>query len=285
MRVVSLTCSNTEIVDFLGLGDLLVGVDDHSDYPPDLVRALPRVGPDLQIDIEQVVALKPDLVLASLTVPGHEKVVESIERAGLRYLAPAPQSVGDVARDIKTIATALGRSERGERLAAEFERRLTSPARASMKSASPRVLVQWWPKPIIAPGALSWVQDLLERCGATNVLADEQVESRPLEDQEVELLDPDVIVVSWCGVEAHKVRPDVVLNNPGLKSTSAVTNKAVACVPEAWLGRPSPRLAWGLWALRRVVDAWAAGRAVPDAFASPDASARLLEGGAAWPDS
>ena len=78
MRVVSLACSNTEIVCALGCGDLLVGVDDHSDYPQEIISTLPRVGPDLEIDVDTVAALKPDLVLASLTVPGHEKNIEKI---------------------------------------------------------------------------------------------------------------------------------------------------------------------------------------------------------------
>ena len=61
MRVVSLTCSNTEIVCALGCADALVGVDNHSDFPEDVVSRLPRVGPDLGIDPEAVSALEPDL--------------------------------------------------------------------------------------------------------------------------------------------------------------------------------------------------------------------------------
>ena len=75
MRVVSLTCSNTEIACALGCAGYLVGVDDHSDYPVDIVTKLPRVGPDLGIDVARVAALRPDLVLASLVAPvlGHCK--------------------------------------------------------------------------------------------------------------------------------------------------------------------------------------------------------------------
>ena len=87
MRIVSLTCSNTEIVWALGAADWLVGVDDHSDFPAEVVSRLPRVGPDLDIDVERVRALAPDLVLASLTVPGHERIVERLQRARLPFLA------------------------------------------------------------------------------------------------------------------------------------------------------------------------------------------------------
>src|SRR5471032_3588215 len=96
VRVVSLTCSNTEIACALGCAGYLVGVDDHSDYPVDVVTKLPRVGPDLGIDVARVAALRPDLVLASLTVPGHERVVAELEAAGLPFFAPEPVSLEDV---------------------------------------------------------------------------------------------------------------------------------------------------------------------------------------------
>ncbi len=78
----------------------MVGVDDHSDFPAEVVNALPRVGPDLGIDVDKVTALKPDLVLGSLTVPGHEKIVAALETADLNYHAPEPVSLEDVYRDV-----------------------------------------------------------------------------------------------------------------------------------------------------------------------------------------
>ena len=104
MRVVSHTCSNTEIVCALGCSDMLVGVDDHSDFPPEVVRGLPKVGPDLGVDAKRVEQLKPDLVLTSLTVPGHEKIVDALEAAGLPLLVVEPQSLEDVYSDIERIA-------------------------------------------------------------------------------------------------------------------------------------------------------------------------------------
>lgn len=77
MRIVSLAPSNTEIVQALGLMEHLAGVDDWPDWPPS-VQSLPKVGPDLSIDLDRVEALRPDLVLASLSVPGMEKNVDGL---------------------------------------------------------------------------------------------------------------------------------------------------------------------------------------------------------------
>ena len=248
MRVVSLNCSNTEIVCALDCADLLVGVDDHSDYPAAVVARLPRVGPDLGIDIDAVLRLEPDLVLASLTVPGHEQVVAGLERAGLDYLAPEPVSLEDVYRDVRAIAHRLGVADGGEQVVSGMRARITPVPTA----LPPSLLVQWWPKPVIAPGAKSWLHDLLHLAGATHPLADEAVKSRPVSSREVVAMDPDAIVISWCGVKPEKYRPDVVYRNPDFASLKAVRKRRVYCVPEGHLGRPSPRLADGFEALARI---------------------------------
>ncbi len=250
MRVVALTCSNTEIVCALGAADWLVGVDNHSDYPSEVVSRLPRVGPDLDIDVDAVAALEPDLVLASLTVPGHERIVERLARAKLPFLAPEPRTLSDVYDDIHTIGNALGLSERADALVAdmrgELERR--APPRGL------RILVEWWPKPVIAPGRDSWVTALLTIAGAENPLAERPVKSTPLTDDEVLALRPDAAVIAWCGVRPEKYRADVVLRRPAWQSLELVRKRRVYPVPEAFLGRPGPRLVEGARALRAIVE-------------------------------
>lgn len=252
MRVVSLACSNTEIVHALGCGDLLVGVDDHSDFPEPLLAGLPRVGPDLTPDLDAVAALRPDAVLATLTVPGHERVVEGLAARGLPFIAPEPVSVEDVYADIRRIAGLLGVAERGERVVAEMRGAL-APEAVPAAGARPRVLVEWWPKPVIAPGRRSWVNDLIRGVGGTNPLGGEDVKSRPIADDEVRALAPDAFVIAWCGVHPDKYRPDVVYRNPAWADLPAIRDGRVYCVPEAYLGRPGPRLVEGARALREIV--------------------------------
>ncbi|MDA8018855.1 MAG: helical backbone metal receptor [Thermoanaerobaculia bacterium] len=252
-RIVSLTCSNTEIVAALGCGDRLVGVDDHSDFPADLLSGLPRVGPDLTIDVAAVAALQPDLVLASLTVPGHERVVESIAGAGLPYLAPEPERLDDVYSNIRQIAELLGVSERGDRLVASMQSALDVEPPTGDPDARPKIAVQWWPKPPILPGRRSWVYDLIERAGGQNLL-DDDVKSRPLEPEELASLAPDAVVISWCGVEESKYRTDVIYGNAAYAETPFVRGRQIHKIAEAYLGRPAPRLVEGFEALRRIVD-------------------------------
>lgn len=252
MRIVSLNCSNTEIVCALGLADRLVGVDDHSDFPPDVVAPLPRVGPDLTPDMERIKALEPDLVLASLTVPGHEQVIENLENAGLAYLAPEPITLDDVYGDIRRIAGALGVERAAEEVVAAMRQGIERH-RAAEDGGRPSILVQWWPKPVITPGRLSWVNDLIDLAGGSNPLGGEHVKSRPLENGEVADIDPDVIVLSWCGVEPRKYRPDVIYDKPEWARLKAVTGRRVYTIPEAYLGRPSPRLTSGGRSLRSIV--------------------------------
>jgi iron complex transport system substrate-binding protein len=285
MRIVSLACSNTEIVDALGCSDLLVGVDSHSDYPAGVVDRLPRLGPDLEIDIAAVAALKPDLVLATLTVPGHETVIEGLEAAGIPFIAPSPESLDDVYANIREIARLLGVEARGEEVVRRMQSELgpsrenaearcvpgldsgprpgsASPSTSGSASTregareptpSPSLLVQWWPKPVISPGKESWTTDVIHAAGGRNPIGTEAIKSRPIEDDEVVALAPDAIVISWCGIDPEKYRPDVIYGKKMWKDVPAVRNGRVFCVPEAYLGRPGPRLVEGMLALRDIV--------------------------------
>jgi len=251
MRVVSLACSNTEIVHALGCAELLVGVDDHSDWPEAVVDPLPRVGPDLDIDVARVAALEPDLVLATLTVPGHERVVERLEAAGLPFVAPEPVSLGDVYRDVRDIGRLLDAEARAEALVAEMRAELEAPP---PPDDAPQLLVQWWPKPVITPGRRSWATDVLHAAGARGTLEHEDVKSRPMTDEEVAERAPDAVVLSWCGVHPSSYRPEVVLRNERWASLPFVLEKRVYSVGEPWIGRPGPRLVEGVRALRRIVE-------------------------------
>ena len=152
------------------------------------------------------------------------------------------------------VETASYRMTAGRELVQDMRSRFRRPAGdLSESSGGPKIAVRWWPKPVILPGKLSWVHDLIELAGGESLIGSEPVESRPVTDEEIQALAPDVIVLSWCGVEERKYRPDVIYDNPLWQDVPAVRNRRVVSITEAYLGRPSPRLVNGFEALRRVV--------------------------------
>lgn len=251
MRIIAHTCSNTEIVCALGRAGWLVGVDDHSDYPAEVVRNLPRIGPDLDIDIERIIELEPDLVVTSLTVPGHEHCLEKIRAAGLPHLVTQPHSLADVARDIEGIAEALDARDAGRKLAEEFEQTLNAdpPDHPPLP-----ILVEWWPKPVIVPGKRSWVNEMLRLAGGFNPWESRDAESLEVNAAEVAEATPQAVVMSWCGVDESKYRPHVVKRRPGWENVPALVHDRIYPISEAWLGRPGPRLLGGIRELRAVVE-------------------------------
>lgn len=107
---------------YLDRVELLVGVDDYSDWPAQ-VQQLPKVGPDLSIDMDKVEALQPDLVIASLSVPGMEKNIEALEKRELPYITLDPNSLEEIASDIEYVGKALGETGHGKEKRMHFARK------------------------------------------------------------------------------------------------------------------------------------------------------------------
>jgi len=249
MRVVSHSCSNTEIICALGCADYLVGVDQHSDYPIEVVTNLPKVGADLDIDPDKVLALKPDLIIASDTVPGHDQVIKTLQDTAIPLLVLAPLTIDDVALNIIQIANALEVPQRGEQLANQFCEQLDSHT-IKQPITRPKILLEWWPKPVIVPGKHSWATQLIHLAGGINPLAEENCQSRAINDEQACQINPDIIVMSWCGVASKNYRPHIVSRRPAWQNINAVQHNKIIPISEAYLGRPGPRLIQGLQLLR-----------------------------------
>jgi len=251
-RIVSLAPSNTEIAYYLGLGPEVVGVCDDSTWPPD-AQTKAKVGMDLQIDAAKVAALHPDLILASLSVPGMEKCVAAVRERGLDAIVLDPKSLENVMENIEEVAVATGVPQRGRRLVGEMRARFGRVERAVEGRGRPSVYWEWWPKPLCSPGARSWMVVIVRVAGGRMLFGDVDKESFFLEEQRLIDANPDVIVLCWVGAIARKQDPAKVYAREAWRDVSALRQGRVFALPDTLFAAPGPRLADGAQALAKIL--------------------------------
>ncbi|WP_079529282.1 cobalamin-binding protein [Halobacillus hunanensis] len=253
MRIVSICPSNTEIVAYLEQEEMLVGVDNYSDFP-EQVRQLPRLGPDLSIDIDAVAELKPDLVLSSLSVPGMEKNIEGLRERNIPQLILNPGSLQEIAIDIKEVGKAIGLPDHGEKKANEFLQEIEMyRAKSNAKEKKPSLYWEWWPKPIFTPGQGNWLTEISELAGCVNLFGEEKEASVQTDWEDVRERDPDHICMVWVGVKEEKMNPDLLRKRPGWLEMKAIKEDNIHVLEESLYCRPSPRLLEGLRKLHTIL--------------------------------
>ncbi len=253
MRVVSICPSNTELMGYLGKEDLLVGIDDYSDWPASITH-LPRVGPDLNIDMEKVARLKPDLVLASLSVPGMEKNIDALKQYDLPYIVLNPNSLAEIGENLRRVATAIGYKSLGEQTSQQFLDEISSYRnQRSSNKEKPTLYWEWWPKPIFTPGKKNWLTEISELAGAENIFSTENTASFKTDWEDVKKRNPDHICMVWVGVKEEKMNPDLVRNRPGWEQMNAIEKDRIHVLEESLYCRPSPRLLEGLEKLVKTI--------------------------------
>jgi iron complex transport system substrate-binding protein len=246
LRVISICPSNTEIMEYLGLTHLLVGVDDFSDWPAP-IAGLPKLGPDLSINMDLVEQLKPDMVLASLSVPGMEKNVEALKERGIPHIVLNPQSLRDIEQDLVLTAEVLGERDRGLKAAQKFRTRLEKvKQKAANVNCRPSLYWEWWPKPIFTPGKINWLTEVSEAAGAVNVFQDIELASVQTEWEDVVNRKPDFICLAWVGVRKEKVQKEIVKKRAGFEKLGLTNDNQILILEEELYCRPSPRLLDGL---------------------------------------
>lgn len=261
-RIVSLCPSNTEILGCLGLEKYLVGIDDYSDWPKNILH-LPRCGPDLEIDIQKVKSLHPDLVLASLSVPGMERNIEQLDSAGIPYLVLNPKSISDICSDLRKVSKVMGIPEHGEQVVKQFQRRLQEIQDRIPKQNKPfRLYWEWWPKPVFTPGGRNWITELSELAGAINIFGDIDQDSVQTDWKEVADRQPDYILVVWTGIDSRRIRKEMFLSRAPWQGLPFAQEERIYILEEGWFCRPSPRLLTGLAYLSSIL--------YPDKFSPPN---------------
>lgn len=248
MRIVSICPSNTEILYALGLIDQVIAIDDFSDWPSEHVKNIQKVGPDLNIDMETVAALAPDLVVASLSVPGMEKNIEKLELMRLPYVILNAKSMDEIFLDIRTVARLTNTETRGEKVISDLQDRLQTLAkRVKNRPSTPSLYWEWWPRPYISPAGDNWLAQISQWGGARNIFADQSGDS--VVDPTGELIiknNPDFILTVWCGIDSNKVDVQKIKDRPGWERITAVKKNQIHVLEEGLYCRPSQRLVDGL---------------------------------------
>lgn len=246
MRIVSICPSNTEILYHLGLREEVIGLDDHSDWPQEW-QHLPRVGPDLAIDMDRVARLKPDLVVASLSVPGMEANVAALQERGLPHIVLNPSRIADIADDIRLVGEATGKAKQAEQLAGHFAEKVETIRQQTCSfPEKPALYWEWWPNPIYTPGGENWLTDVSELAGATNLFADYPAANVKATREMVRERNPDHICVVWCGIELKRIKPSMITARPEWQEVTAIRKGQVHLLEEGLYCRPSPRILEGL---------------------------------------
>jgi iron complex transport system substrate-binding protein len=164
-RIVTLLPSVTEMVAALGGTSRLVGIDRHADWPPE-VRSLPRLGSLDDAQIEAIVALRPDVVIASTA----GRTLDRLETLGVRVLRLKSDSHADVQRTVRLLAALLGTPAEGERLWAGIERQIEAAAQRVPPALRGRTVYFEIGGGPYAAGTSSFIGETLARLGLRNIV-------------------------------------------------------------------------------------------------------------------
>lgn len=239
-RVVSLAPSLTELMLELEAGDRLVGLLDGGERPAALA-GLPSLGRWGRLEMESLLALRPDLILLWPDSIGTAQR-EQLRGFGIPVFEAQPRRLEDIAGQLEALGAQVGRAERGRRLAAQLRLQLAELRREYRREVPLRVFYQVWDRPLYSIGGSQIISDALQVCGAVNVFADLDLPAPQLSLEAVLARNPEVILVSQPEQrDAWQAWPQL----------DAVRSGQVWAVPDRGLERPSLQM---LAATRRLCE-------------------------------
>ncbi|KZE67706.1 cobalamin-binding protein [Fictibacillus phosphorivorans] len=252
MRLISICPSNTELLHFLGLTSQLVGIDDFSDWPAE-IEELTRLGPDLSIDMDKLQSLDPDLVLASLSVPGMEKNIEELKKRNIPHIVYNPQSLNDIQNDLLDLGQRTNKVLQARQMVNWMKKEIESYEKISRTIKNRRnVYFEWWPKPVFTPGKVNWLTEIAYLAGGKNLFEDVELASVQTTWDDVVRRKPDLIGMVWVGVKTDKMQPSHIKKRDGWEVLE-VHKTEIVKLEEDLFCRPSPRLIFGLKRLAALI--------------------------------
>ena len=255
----SLVPSLTESLFALGLGDRVIGVTDWCVHPADGVAKVPKVGGTKDTDVDAIVRLAPDLVIAN-----HEentkRVVDRLDAAGLRVWITYPRTVRDGAALLRELAERLDAGPAAIESVVEPVEAAVADAERARPPTPPRVFCPNWRGPWMTVGRDTYVHSMIELCGGANVFADRADRRYPVVSQgDVVAAAPDVILLpdEPYAFGARDVAELARIDVP------AARDGRIHCVDGTWLSWYGPRIRPALRGIRPLLGADHAARSTP----------------------
>ena len=249
-RIVSLTPAATETLFALGVGDRIVGkVEDFSLFPPE-AAAIPDVAKFGEVDVEQIVNLETDLVIAGGNNFNPPDKIEQLRGLGVPVVVLYAPDIATVFTDIELIGLAVGRADEAADLTASMQASFDQVASAAEDLERPRVFYELDATQAIYTAADdSFLAAMIELAGGEPITTGSTTSFEiPLET--LITADPEVILL---GDAAYGVTADAVAARPGWNVMTAVREGRIRPIDDVIVTRPGPRLVDGLRALARAI--------------------------------
>ena len=239
-RVISMAPHITELLFAAGGGSHVAGAMNFSDYP-EAAKRLPLVGSDAQIDMERVLALKPDLIVVWKS-GNTARQLEQLKSLGIPIFYSEPQRLDDIATSLTRLGRLLGSDAPAQAAAADYRRRIAALAARYAQRPQVRVFYQVWSKPLYTLNGEHIVNDAIRLCGGQNIFANLKVIAPQVGAEAVLAENPEAVF----GAESHDTGDAGVYlwkQYPGLLATRRGNLFALTGEP---LSRATPRMADGI---------------------------------------
>jgi iron complex transport system substrate-binding protein len=238
-RVISLLPSNTEILFAVGAGDQVVGVTSYCNYPEEAATRQQVGGITTQsLNVESIVALEPNLVLASGT---QSDIIPLLEESGLTVIVLEPATFDDIFADIELVGQITGHADEAGILTSTLRQRVAAVA-ATVGTADiqPSVFYEVWHDPLMTAGPNTFIGQLITMAGGQNIFADTQ-EDWPQVSAEV-LVQRNPTVILGPDSQVEELTAEKIKARAGWENITAVQNGAIFLLNGDAVSRPGPRI-------------------------------------------
>ncbi len=250
-RIISLAPSNTEILYALGLTDKILGVTSYDNYPPE-VSQKDAIGGFSTPDIEKIVALSPDLVVAA---PIHEKeVIPQLESRGLTVLTLDPKDISGIFTAITLVGNVTGKTGEASQLVAQLQTRIqtrSDATRSLSQDNKPRILYVVWHDPLMSAGAGTMINDLINRSGGVNIATDLNGYATISLETVIQRNPQIIFVISSMGDQDTSF--NYIKNESRFQVTEALKNNRIYKLDSDIFGRTTPRIVDGLEQMAKII--------------------------------